>query len=310
MGPLKIFAYQNTLLQELDTTIKPLSSHLNIGTFGYRQFLPDGRSFGISTNKAWLRFYNENFAGTRIPNYEEEIKKTIEMGSFYSFRMGMPDPKDAFCVSLYDFGVWNTLCIYKKDRARVDGFYFSASKENDKFCTSFLNNLSFLNDYTSFFVEIFSSVADIEVIGKLALPTVSKESFIPSESNLLALKKKFSDSLWQFKSDLSSTEAHVDNAVPIKCFSEFTRKDLIKKLNKNGNKIGSLTARESEVLKGLAHGKRIKEIARDLKISPRTVESYIDNIKNKIGVSYNSQLVDFYHKFANPPLSIERKNKP
>ena len=56
----------------------------------------------------------------------------------------------------------------------------------------------------------------------------------------------------------------------------------------------SLTKREWECLKHIAHGRTAKEIARILLISYRTVESYIDNVKQKVGCNSKSELSDIY----------------
>lgn len=56
-------------------------------------------------------------------------------------------------------------------------------------------------------------------------------------------------------------------------------------------RLASLSAREREVLRGLVDGASNKEIARDLDISPRTVESYRANIMMKMQASSLSELV-------------------
>ena len=45
----------------------------------------------------------------------------------------------------------------------------------------------------------------------------------------------------------------------------------------------SLTPREIECLKGVAQHKRTKDIASDLKLSPKTVDAYIANAVRKLG---------------------------
>lgn len=52
----------------------------------------------------------------------------------------------------------------------------------------------------------------------------------------------------------------------------------------------SLSKREAEYLFHLIHGKTAKEIAQNLGVSPRTVESSINNIKLKIGATSKSEL--------------------
>lgn len=59
----------------------------------------------------------------------------------------------------------------------------------------------------------------------------------------------------------------------------------------NSQRLGQLSAREREVLKGLLEGHSNKEIARDLAISPRTVEAYRANLMMKMGADSLSELV-------------------
>jgi len=54
-----------------------------------------------------------------------------------------------------------------------------------------------------------------------------------------------------------------------------------------------LTAREREVLRLLAEGKRVKEIASVLKISPKTVESHRQNIMDKLEIHSTIELTRY-----------------
>jgi two-component system response regulator FixJ len=56
-------------------------------------------------------------------------------------------------------------------------------------------------------------------------------------------------------------------------------------------RIAALSARERDVLRGLVAGSSNKAIARDLEISPRTVETYRANIMMKLQASSLSELV-------------------
>ena len=49
--------------------------------------------------------------------------------------------------------------------------------------------------------------------------------------------------------------------------------------------LSKLSNREIECIKFIVKGFTIKQIARELQLSPRTVEHHINNIKNKVGLT-------------------------
>ena len=57
------------------------------------------------------------------------------------------------------------------------------------------------------------------------------------------------------------------------------------------DRVASLSAREREVLDWLAEGSSNKAIARELEISPRTVEIHRANMMNKLGASHAAEAV-------------------
>jgi DNA-binding NarL/FixJ family response regulator len=66
---------------------------------------------------------------------------------------------------------------------------------------------------------------------------------------------------------------------------------------------GSLTLREQEVLRHIASGQSNKQIARDLDLSVRTVESHRLNIKRKLGIEGQAELIRFAVQRAGFPQS-------
>ena len=57
------------------------------------------------------------------------------------------------------------------------------------------------------------------------------------------------------------------------------------------DRISKLSAREREVLDWLAEGSSNKAIARELEISPRTVEIHRANMMNKLGARHAAEAV-------------------
>lgn len=64
-----------------------------------------------------------------------------------------------------------------------------------------------------------------------------------------------------------------------------------------GTRYGDLyfTRRESECMVWLLRGKTINSVATILKLSPRTVEYYIKNMKNKLGCRTKFELIDLVY---------------
>lgn len=65
-----------------------------------------------------------------------------------------------------------------------------------------------------------------------------------------------------------------------------------KKVTIKKNNLPNLSKQESECLNLLIRGGTNQTIANKLKISPRTVESYLQNVKNKFNVSKKAELIE------------------
>jgi len=63
-----------------------------------------------------------------------------------------------------------------------------------------------------------------------------------------------------------------------------------------------LSPRESEILKQIADGKNVKEIADELRISVKTVETHRQHIKEKLGLFTIAELTKFAIRAGLPSL--------
>lgn len=55
-----------------------------------------------------------------------------------------------------------------------------------------------------------------------------------------------------------------------------------------------ISKREMEIIECLSHGMSEKEIGEKLFISPKTVNNHMDNIRRKLGVNKNIEIVAYY----------------
>lgn len=73
---------------------------------------------------------------------------------------------------------------------------------------------------------------------------------------------------------------------------------LARQLAKPQNIDNQLTTREHQVLRHIANGHSNKQIARDLDLSVRTVETHRLNIKRKLGIEGQAELIRYAVQFA------------
>ncbi len=78
--------------------------------------------------------------------------------------------------------------------------------------------------------------------------------------------------------------------------------------NIGNNENPKLRHSELDCARYLLMGKPMREIAEELLISPRTVETHIENIKNKLGCNKKSEVISKLLKRINPFLFFEEKN--
>ncbi|MCK4609078.1 MAG: helix-turn-helix transcriptional regulator [Gammaproteobacteria bacterium] len=92
-------------------------------------------------------------------------------------------------------------------------------------------------------------------------------------------------------STMRGERSHIENISHEK-FNALTRTNKIRMHFKS--KEVTFSRREYECLLQLAKGKKIKEVAQTLSLSPRTIEDHLMNAKTKANCSFRSQLLDLF----------------
>lgn len=88
-----------------------------------------------------------------------------------------------------------------------------------------------------------------------------------------------------------SISKKIDSSIDPKIAKEKKKKFLSSiGFHKEWEQVDALTRREKECLLLIAEGKSIKGVASELSISPRTVESYLINAKDKLGYTHKEDL--------------------
>ena len=126
-------------------------------------------------------------------------------------------------------------------------------------------HLHFRGVYVTYIKQKLSTASDVQIVDTMSLPTISKESFAQS----VCLSKQIDIS---FLNKIQSNKVVLyKGSYPIK-----------------------ISKREIECLYYIAQGRSMKETAQFLCLSPRTVEDYLNKLKEKTGAHNKSGLINFF----------------
>ena len=241
---------------------KPLSDNFAITSFGFRRFLPNGKSLGLSSSASWTAHYHSHWSNKVVPTYDREILLASRDGARTFFRTGS-QPQDAFEADLLEKGLWNTLAIYVKNHKHIDGFYFSSNPQDGAMVNFYANNVDLLRLFGVHFAQNLDAfLKNEELYVKTLSPNTYSVAEGPHKTQALEnmLKSLKIESL-----QLQLPEGSV-----------------------------SISLREFQCLFLMSKGQTFKEIGKALDLSPRTIESYINNLKSKTGTNSKSELITLY----------------
>ena len=253
-------------LGRVEELVEPLQRCFGLTSFGYRRFLPDGTSLGLCNNREWIDLYFDHFLGEIVLNYDHEISRVSVGQESMFFRTGVPGDGDHFKQALYDNNTWNSLALYIKNGTHIDGFYFESTRDNADIINFYLNNKDLLRLFAIHFSQKVSPIMEDPEVRSLYQKTISKASYRPQ--NPAFDSKGLESSLQSLRIDdlqLQVAERRV-----------------------------SISFREFQCLFLMSRGQTFKEIGKILDLSPRTIESYINNLKSKTNTNSKSELIGLY----------------
>ncbi|MGE3920042.1 MAG: helix-turn-helix transcriptional regulator [Gammaproteobacteria bacterium] len=231
------------------------------------------------------------------------------------------------------------LCRPLFDTLNLSHFHYSKFYD-DGACLTFSNNPSWQSYYFQNFLddEQYQSNTELSteyVFLSTAYPAMASSAKKFKINNMLSLVERKNDHFnvfgFGFSEDSESQiNIYMNNLLKLKAFAEtFKRSSLVtsyhdkyfnwktncqcKAYHKKENQIimrykdqqYSITKMEFNCLINLFYGKSMKEISSELNLSPRTVEGYILNIKNKMKVNRKSELIKiFYNNFKSIDIDL------
>lgn len=256
--------YRSPLSDKLKKTAAPLQECFGIDGFAYSLITPKGKFYQICNQPTLSEFYFSNKFYKSNPLIHHPASyctstfflSDLEDGTFKAHQQIME--KEFGC------GEERVLAMYKKQGQNGQLFLFFTTNKNFTAIPNFLSNLPLLDKFCFYFLSEWRN--DFKKLDRFALniPEILGQNqfrcnpITNSYSAESKIKRKFLHKL--------GIVSHLEEPMP------------------------QLSTREHECLVLLLEGKTAKQMAQSLTLSARTVEHYIDNIKNKFGCLTKSEL--------------------
>jgi DNA-binding CsgD family transcriptional regulator len=269
------FKYNESIIDKYNEISSPLKKHFNINVFGYMKVFDNGEYLSLTNDLKWQEFAFDNIIENSM--IFQKANNQVEENNYT--KLIWPNKRLDFTFNaLYDFNIWNGVSILKRKENYVESWTFTSTREDEKIQDFLIKEFSALEYFINYFnivgKEIIST-DDKERLAKFILPKVDKESLYKNE-------------ICNFIESLKIDRYY------------FSKNEYI-------------TPKEFLCLAHMTFGKTTKEIARELMMSHRTVESHIQDVKLKTSISYRSSLIDFFlqkfsYSFIQKTAEMYKKN--
>ena len=240
---------------------------LGITHFWYDKFLPDGKYLSLGNDIVWKQhFYAQDLFN--LPNYLiSSVKKTPLHQEWSLILDNHSDQKCALLAEQQKFNIGHNVSLLSKMDDYAETFTFASTTENTQIINFYMRHVDVLKSFCTFFKEKVSPLIKLCDVKQMA-----------SLNEKIVLLGDPEPPSWQHN------------------ISSFLEKTALYPSLFDDTPL-HYSKREEECLFHISAGKSAKEIARDIGISHRTVESYIANIKKKVGCRKQTDLVRIFTEY-------------
>ncbi|MCR9192215.1 MAG: helix-turn-helix transcriptional regulator [Gammaproteobacteria bacterium] len=239
----------------------PLEHYLNITEFTYERIYRNNQKIKLSNQPGWLAYYYQN--NFHLLGEQETINSLYPGITLTSTIASTGDYKDVFesCKKFFDIGD-GLLLIEDFDEYRE--LYWFTSDASNKYLLNYHHNMELLKIFAHSFKEKAHKIIKNAEHQKILIPPpagqVTTTNFCHHHRN--------------------ENEADFLKSISTKKYRFYNEKQEI-----------ILSKKELHCAAGLLSGKSAKEISNDLCRSVRTIETHIDNIKEKLDCTSRSTLI-------------------
>lgn len=255
-----------TTAPEMQALCRPLFS-LGINHFVYHKNYVNGGEIRLSNNPRWIQHF---YAGQyhRFSAFEKNPK---ELQSGYVLWSHLQN-HNVVLDAAREFNIDHGISLVKRVTDGVEYFFFGTSRDNPQIINFYINNLDLLERFTIYFKDRGRELIKIANTKKIIIPNKFETAAeINDEGNPCLIQNNI--------------------------HAEFIANTPIKKIQVANQLNTSLSRRELDCIAELLQGKTLKEIGNHLGISPRTVETHVNNIKEKLQCRSKSELIRYLTRY-------------
>ncbi|MBY0293061.1 MAG: LuxR C-terminal-related transcriptional regulator, partial [Alphaproteobacteria bacterium] len=250
--------YNTAILPQLQTICEPLKV-FGISSFAYAKITKDQSFFRIGTHEEYTQLFFERGLYNQVEAYRGLLHaETFSKESKTLFFLW--NPVDGAGQTRTFLGMGNGISIYHITKEYIEGCAFGGTVEDTGLINFYLNNMDLLKKFFNCFKNSAKDIIDICDKTK-TIDIVFHEKYCPCIID--------PEKIHEFNKKIGTHKYRITEE----------RKEFI------------LSPREIECLYYKSRGLSAKETARECKLSPRTVEGYMDNIKAKSGIRNVTHLI-------------------
>ncbi len=251
--------YNINNIERFNKLCQVVVDHSPISFVGYFKIFADGSYLNICNDLTWQEYF-VNKVHSHGANFQRAVENTPQTGPCkFLWPQKLDDP---VFNALFSFNIWNGLSIYSRGDNCIESWTFASHPEHDQVLQLYLNN--------PFIFDAFGTYA-MQKDRQLFDDNPTHRGCFKEGINLYSKENGVSDSLVE---KIPLLRGGIMNATGQYMF---------------------LSKREVDCLKLLVQGKTAQQVGEILDLSKRTVEYYLDNIKNKAGYRKKSEILEKFY---------------
>lgn len=277
--------------EDLSAICRPLH-RLNIDYFSHVRVKKNGDLTGLASNPG----FSENYLRKKYYNADIHMAREDNLGEFVLWDAIDLDPEAAIMnQEAANFGIQHTFTIIEKNAEWNDYYHFSNSANSKAINQVYLANYDLLKLFIQHFHNNIKQSKPLSHAYDLVFrieDEPKKIKFNDDHSSIFTLDKRIEFLNCLTVDQLESLNKQLISKIQTTAPGSQIEDQMRVKNEKSSLTIESFSKRELECIRYTLKGKSAKQISYELKISTRTVEEYLANIKTKMGVYSKSELIE------------------